>query len=241
MLTPLLIAAVAGYFLGALPFGWLVARSRGINIFEHGSKNPGATNVRRVCGKGPGNLVFALDALKGAVAVFLPSILCLESGPQYTPGSSLNLWLMRLTGDPDEVAMAAQRIGASNILPFAVTGLIAALIGHSFSCFTKFKGGKGVATASGGFLVLMPLPLLCGLGVWLATFYTTRYVSLASMLAAIALPIAAFFFKQPNLLIGLAGVIALFVVLRHRANITRLLNGTESKFVKKPAEQTSPR
>ncbi|ATC65635.1 acyl-phosphate glycerol 3-phosphate acyltransferase [Nibricoccus aquaticus] len=228
MLTPLLIAAVVGYFLGALPFGWLVARSRGINIFEHGSKNPGATNVRRVCGKGPGNLVFFLDAVKGAVATGWP------------------IWAVALF--PTEGSKLARvDIGSFNLVPpfaefhLAVAGLVAALIGHSFSCFTKFKGGKGVATASGGFLVLMPLPLLCGLGVWLATFYTTRYVSLASMLAAIALPIAAFFFKQPNLLIGLGGVIALFVVLRHRANITRLLNGTESKFVKKPAEQTPSR
>jgi glycerol-3-phosphate acyltransferase PlsY len=121
----------------------------------------------------------------------------------------------------------------------SVVGLIAALIGHSFSCFTKFKGGKGVATATGGFLVLMPLPLLVGLGVWLATFYTTRFVSLASMLAAASLPIAAYFFKQPNLLIGLGAVIAVFVVLRHRANIVRLLNGTESKFVRKSAAPDS--
>jgi glycerol-3-phosphate acyltransferase PlsY len=210
MLLPLLIAAVAGYFLGALPFGYLVARSRGINIFEQGSKNPGATNVKRVCGKGPGNLVFALDALKGAVATGWPW-----------------LWVFfHPRGDRylhyPEVAQAM------------VFGLIAALIGHSFSCFTKFKGGKGVATATGGFLVLMPLPLLVSLGVWLATFYSTRFVSLASILAAAALPVAAFFFKQPTLLIGLAAAIAVFVALRHRSNIGRLLKGTEPKFSKKP-------
>ncbi len=221
MLTPLLIAAVVGYFLGALPFGYLVARSRGINIFEHGSKNPGATNVRRVCGKGPGNLVFALDALKGALATGWPLVW---------------LWLSRHNLGTMEAAEYERRA-----LWLLIAGLIAALVGHSFSCFTKFKGGKGVATATGGFLVLMPLPLLCGLGVWLATFYTTRYVSLASMLAAIALPIAAFFFKQPTLLIGLAGAIAVFVVLRHRTNVVRLLNGTESKFVKKSADQSSAR
>ncbi len=215
MLMPLLIAAVVGYFLGALPFGYLVARSRGINIFEHGSKNPGATNVRRVCGKGPGNLVFALDALKGAMATGWIIVVLWFDGPTC-------------------------ECGAEHMLFMQVTGLVAALIGHSFSCFTKFKGGKGVATATGGFLVLMPLPLLCGLGVWLATFYSTRYVSLASMLAAIALPIAAFFFKQPNLLIGLAGAIAVFVVLRHRTNVVRLMNGTETKFVKKPAAAPVP-
>ena len=227
MLMPLIIAAVVGYFLGALPFGYLVARSRGINIFEHGSKNPGATNVRRVCGKGPGNLVFALDALKGAVAAGWPLLM---------------RWyeFQEIRDAGNAVTSPSTPFRLELYIVAAVVGLIAALIGHSFSCFTRFKGGKGVATASGGFLVLMPLPLLCGLGVWLATFYTTRYVSLASMLAAIALPIAAFFFKQPNLLIGLAGLIAVFVVLRHRTNVVRLLNGTESKFVKKSAATPAP-
>lgn len=119
-------------------------------------------------------------------------------------------------------------------MPLAITGLVFALLGHSFSCFTKFKGGKGVATAAGGFMVLMPCAMLVCFVVWIITFYTSRYVSLASILGAIALPIAAFFFHQPPLLLGLAVVIAAFVVIRHRANITRLMNGTENKFVKNP-------
>jgi len=216
MLVPLLIAAVVGYVLGALPFGYFVARTRGINIFEHGSKNPGATNVKRVLGEkfGPsgkrlGNLVFFLDALKGAVATGWP------------------LWVMgRITMNPEETFRTVN-------VPCAIAGLIAALVGHSFSCFTKFKGGKGVATAAGGFMVLMPYAMLVCLVVWIITFYSSRYVSLASILGAIALPIAAFLFHQPPLLLGLAVVIAAFVVLRHRANITRLMNGTENKFAKK--------
>jgi len=215
MLLPLLTAAVAGYSLGALPFGYVVARAKGINIFEHGSKNPGATNVKRVLGEkfGPagkrlGNLVFLLDVLKGAVA------------------TGWVLVAMRFCG-------SSCSCGADQLLWMQVTGLVFALLGHSFSCFTKFKGGKGVATAAGGFLVLMPLAMLVTFGVWIGTFYATRYVSLASIIGALALPIAAFFFHQPPLLLGLAGVIAAFVVLRHRANITRLLNGTENKFVKK--------
>ena len=229
MLTPLLIAAVVGYFLGALPFGYLVARSRGINIFEHGSKNPGATNVRRVCGKGPGNLVFALDALKGALAagwLWVWRYFALAEFHARTGGESYS---------------ANDAFGFLMIFPVAgVVGLVAALIGHSFSCFTRFKGGKGVATATGGFLVLMPLPLLAGLVVWLTTFYTTRYVSLASVLAALTLPVAAYFLREQPLLIQLALVIAAFVTVRHRANITRLLNGTESKFVKKSAAVPAP-
>lgn len=207
MLTPLLLAAVAGYFLGSLPFGYLVAKSKGVNIFEVGSKNPGATNVRRVLGKGPGNLTFALDALKGAVATgWLPLLAVLQVG---------------LASD------------ASAVLYGSVVGLFAALVGHSFSCFTGFRGGKGVATAAGGLLVLMPIVTLIAAVVWVVSFYSTRYVSLASILAAVSLPIAGFFLHLPLVVLLLAVVIALFVVIRHRTNIQRLLNGTENRFVKK--------
>ena len=225
MLVPLLIAAVVGYILGALPFGYFVARSKGINIFEHGSKNPGATNVKRVLGEkfGPagkrlGNLVFFLDALKGAVATGW--------------GIAFVSYLHRTGGNSDEHDIGTQL--AACVTYVAITGLVFALVGHSFSCFTKFKGGKGVATAAGGFMVLMPCAMLVCFGVWVVTFYTSRYVSLASIVAAIALPIAAFFFHQPPILLGLAAIIATFVVLRHRANITRLMNGTENRFAKKP-------
>ena len=119
MIVPLILSLVAGYLLGALPFGYFVARSHGVNIFEVGSKNPGATNVRRVLGAKAGNTVFVLDALKGAVAALWPI-----SAP-----------LLHL--DPHAV-------GSMQIM-----GLVGALIGHSFSCFTGFKGGKGVATALG--------------------------------------------------------------------------------------------
>ncbi len=207
MLVPLLIAAVVGYLLGALPFGYLVARAKGVNIFEVGSKNPGATNVRRVLGAGPGNLVFALDALKGAAAAGWPAFLT------YTP----------------------EAVRQNIPLYWGIVGLVGALLGHSFSCFTKFRGGKGVATASGGMLVLVPLSALIAVVVWTAAFFLSRYVSLASILAALALPISAWALGQPLPLIILALVVGLFVILRHRANIARLINGTENKFVKKSA------
>ena len=219
MLTPLVIAAVVGYFLGALPFGYWVARAKGINIFEHGSKNPGATNVRRVLGKGPGNLVFFLDALKGAVAASWPL-------------------LFRWRELQEVLAFGTREVNQSfrieQIYPAAaVIGLVAALIGHSFSIFTEFRGGKGVATSVGGLLVIMPVVVLIAAVVWAATFFTSRYVSLASILAAISLPISAFLLHEPPLLVGVSVVIAVFVVLRHRANVGRLLKGTENKFVKK--------
>lgn len=223
MLTSLILPLVIGYLLGALPFGYLVARSKGVNIFEVGSKNPGATNVRRVLGSGPGNLVFALDALKGALATGWPLF-------------AFN-WT-REAGETTSVALSYNTGDNANV-PLAMAGLVGALLGHSFSCFTRFKGGKGVATASGGLLVLMPLAVAIGAAVWAVTFYSSRYVSLASLFAAISMPVSAFFLGEPKLLLVLTLLIAVLVIVRHRANIQRLLNGTESRFVKKTAAPKS--
>jgi acyl phosphate:glycerol-3-phosphate acyltransferase len=214
MTVALLIAAFVGYLLGSLPFGYLVARSRGVNIFEVGSKNPGATNVRRVLGRGPGNLVFALDALKGALATFAPWGYRMVVGRTSAVGGSL---------------------GATEYYYFAVAGLIGAFLGHSFSCFTRFRGGKGVATGAGGFAVLFPLGVLIALGVWLLALALTRYVSLASILAAASLPVSAFVLKGPAVLIGASVFIAALVILRHRANLSRLFAGTENKIGHKSA------
>jgi acyl phosphate:glycerol-3-phosphate acyltransferase len=231
MLIPLIIAAVVGYLLGAIPFGWLVARAHGINIFEHGSKSPGATNVKRVLGKKAGNTVFALDAIKGALAAGWPLLVARWAASQAANVRNVESWT---------VYTANVKILAPDlVIPVAVTGLLAAVIGHSFSCFTRFKGGKGVATSAGGFVVLMPVVTLIALAVWLATFYGSRYVSLASILAAVAMPVAAFFLKQHTLVVILAAVIGAFVIILHRANIKRLLNGTENRFVKKSATAES--
>jgi glycerol-3-phosphate acyltransferase PlsY len=217
----LVFTALVGYLLGSLPFGYLVARAKGVNIFEVGSKNPGATNVRRVLGAGPGNLVFALDALKGAIAA---------------------AWALGALGSKMVVDLDAPLLNLLNRtyvgadwVNLGMAGLVGALLGHSFSCFTGFRGGKGVATAAGGCLVLMPIATLIGAAVWAATFYSSRYVSLASIFAAVALPVSVFLLKQPLPLVIFASVAALFVIIRHRTNITRLLNGTENRFVKKSA------
>ncbi len=195
MPTVLIVAAVVGYLLGALPFGFLVARAKGVNIFEVGSKNPGATNVRRVLGHGPGNLVLFLDAAKGALAVGWP--------------------LLPVAGPAGEGA--------------AITGLVAAIVGHSFSCFTGFKGGKSVATAAGGFAVLFPSGAAIALGVFGLTLAIFRFVSLSSMLAAVSLVIAAVVLGRSVPVVVVTAAIAGFVILRHRANISRLLAGTESR------------
>ena len=200
-LVPLAIAAAAGYLLGSLPFGYLVARSRGIDIFSVGSRSPGATNVRRVMGPGPGNVVLALDVLKGAAAAGWPLIV---------------MW------------GAVTSLSAARTLGYV--GLAGALVGHSFSCFTRFRGGKGVATAAGGLAVLMPYVAGSAAAVWVLLFLASRYVSLASIAAAASLPVLAWAYRQGMVAIGVSGLVALFVIVRHRANIGRLIGGTEKHF-----------
>ena len=212
----ILSSVFIGYLLGSLPVGYLVARAHGVDIFKVGSGNPGATNVKRVLGSKAGNLVFALDAVKGAVAAGWPLL-----------DRALEEWEWYYSPDkpkPDWVVLS-------------VIGVIAAVLGHAFSIFTKFKGGKGVATAAGGLVVLIPVASLIGAVVWAVTFFLTRYVSLGSVLAAIAVPTASWALKNPLPLNLVATALGLFVIVRHRENIKRLLNGTESKFVKKPRVQ----
>lgn len=222
----LLTSAFIGYLLGSLPFGAIVARAHGVDIFKEGSGNPGATNVKRVLGekfgakgKRAGNLVFALDALKGAVA----SAWAFLSWTTW----SVSVDLQKGSG--------AAVISGDDWRLLGLAGVIGAVLGHSFSIFTKFKGGKGVATAAGGVLVLMPVSCLIGAVVWVITFYATRYVSLGSILAAVAVPAASWLRGNPVPLNIAVTAIGLFVILRHRENIKRLLSGTESKFVKKSA------
>ena len=190
----ILLVTIIGYFLGAISFAVIIARSQGVDIFKEGSGNPGATNVKRILGKKWGNAVFALDALKGYIAAGLPLMVY-------------------------------------NDERLAVIGLIAAILGHSFSVFLKFRGGKGVATTIGGLLALMWPVLLIGLVVWLILFYTKKVVALASIFFAVSLPISASLIygtENPRFYLGL--VLALFIVVRHRTNITRMFSGKENKF-----------
>ena len=218
MIWYLVIAATAGYILGSLPFGYLVARAHGVDIFKVGSGNPGATNVKRVLGAKAGGMVLALDALKGALAA---------------AWSLLSYTSLSVTVDL-EAGGGAAVISGQDWRLVGLAGVIGAVVGHSFSVFTKFKGGKGVATAAGGMLVLMPVSCLIAAAVWLVTFYTTRYVSLGSILAAAALGVTTWVRGNPLPLNIVVTLLALFVIARHRENISRLLNGTENKFVKKP-------
>ncbi len=192
--------AIVGYLFGAIPFAVVIAKCYGIDILKAGSGNPGATNVKRSCGKFAGNLCFILDATKGLLAT---------SFPCWSKYFGMELY------EPE-------------ILQFV--GLASAIIGHSFSVFIKFKGGKGVAVSIGGLIFVMLYPILIGLVLWVIVFYASRYVSLASIVMALSLPVSSIFFYGNSIALYVAIIIALVIVYRHRSNISRLLKGTENRF-----------
>lgn len=208
----IIIVAVASYLSGSVPYGYLIGKMKGIDIRQHGSCNIGATNVTRVIGKGWGKLCFACDFFKGFLPVFLVA-LSIGKG-----------WITDTCGVMTSVAT------------------LCAVMGHIFPVWLGFKGGKGVAVAAGAIFAFCPYSLLAGLALWGLTFYTSRYVSLASILAAAFLPVFCFVFSyvfswEPGgfsgVRLGLLIFIALLTILKHSSNIKRLLNGTENRFEKK--------
>jgi glycerol-3-phosphate acyltransferase PlsY len=206
----LVVAAIA-YLLGSIPFGYLLVRIfRGEDIRQTGSGNIGATNVARSGAKGLGIATLILDALKGALAVWLAAVLA---------GSKYNL-----CGD----FMVTSCVPALRLMAWAA---LLAVLGHVFPVWLKFKGGKGVATALGVFCVLFPKAILVALAVFILVVVVTRYVSLGSILGAITFPVAAYFLQNTDALsLLLASGVSLVIVLKHHQNIGRLLSGTESRF-----------
>lgn len=209
LLTALCLIAFA-YFCGAVPFGYWAGRMRGIDIRQHGSKNIGATNVVRVLGKKVGIPVFILDMLKG----FAPTLLG-------------GWWMAAKCG--------AETNAATLVSVFCAA---AAVLGHNYTCWLGFKGGKGVATTAGSLLGLAPWALVIGLVVWFIVFRLSRYVALASIVAAVVIPVsmAVIMTLQGTwnyvlLVFGL--VMGVLVIVRHRSNIARMLAGTENRFERK--------
>jgi len=205
---------LTGYLIGSINFAVLVAKNHGVDILSVGSGNPGATNVKRVLGKGPGNLVFGLDVFKGALGTFLPFFI---------------IWGLNThwDGSMDDFGKALTDPDTNSIL---ITCFVATLVGHCYSIFLGFKGGKGVASTIGGLTIILPMPILLGVMIWVIAFYSTKYVSVASMLLGISLPITAWAMKDSPTEIIFAAVLALFNIWTHRANIQRLRQGTESRF-----------
>lgn len=207
MSPPIAIALcpLAGFVLGSIPFGYWAGRLKGIDIRQHGSGNIGATNVIRVLGKAIGIPVFILDILKGLLPTLLPRWLVDQAEPGFG-------WVSATT----------------------VAAGLAAVLGHMFTPWLRFKGGKGVATAAGVLAGIAPLAMLAGLVAWLALFFTTRFVSLASMVAAVTVPVAmsvlmARQHRWDPVLLVFGILVAVLVIVRHRSNIRRLLAGTENR------------
>lgn len=196
------IIAFAGYLLGSIPTGYLVARAKGVDIRSAGSGNIGATNAFRVLGRTAGVFVLIVDGLKGfAACAWLCGV------------------LLPLLNVP-QVDAEHHRIVAG----------IAAVLGHNYTCWLKFKGGKGIATTAGVYFALAPLAVGLALGTWIIAFVVTRFVSVASIAAAVALP-AAVWLTRTNLLLGIVTTaLGLLAIAKHRANIQRLLNGTEHRI-----------
>jgi acyl phosphate:glycerol-3-phosphate acyltransferase len=213
--------ALGAFLCGSIPSGLLIARAKGLDIRQHGSKNIGATNVMRVMGRGPGLVCFTLDALKGLAPTLGAGLYHGVAGALRVPTTQAWFWM---------AVMAA------------------AILGHIFSPWVGFKGGKGVATGLGALLGVWPalaIPGLVALALWIIVFAWHRYVSLASIVGALALPLlvlAQFRLVAPRSIesgattgwsrgsgpfLIVVGSLCLLVVWRHRANIRRLIQGQE--------------
>ena len=209
---------VAFFLVGSVPTGYLLAKSRGLDIRRHGSGNIGATNVWRVMGWKWGLPAFILDVLKG----FLPLFLLREI-------AFPDISLIRTFGLYRETIVVSDTRWQVELL-LVLCGL-AAIIGHNYTPWLGFKGGKGIATSAGVFAALMPPVLGVALSLWIVLTVVTRYVSVGSIAAAAVLaPAAWWFYPGQWIFFGLACLAGVLAIYRHKSNIQRLLAGTESKI-----------
>jgi len=229
------LCPILAFLLGSIPTGVLIARAKGVDIRAHGSGNIGATNVLRTIGKPAGIACLVLDLLKG----FVPALL----------GVSLIRFLEadgRIDSNPLAIAaleplasvFPAERQWLAQSLQ-VVTGL-AAILGHNYSPWVGFRGGKGIATSGGVLLALMPAAVVILIVLWLIVFLASRYVSLASIVAALVLPFLTLYgswhhgkladgtWNKP--LFAFSVLIAAMAIWKHRSNIARLRQGTENRF-----------
>ena len=208
----ILIAVLVGYLLGSIPTGYVVARAKGVDIRSAGSGNIGATNVFRILGTPAGILVLLVDAAKGWIAVLIGMRMIWP-------------WIA-----PDVATGTAEWLG--------VAAGVAAVLGHNYTFWLGFKGGKGIATSAGVLAGLVPLALLVALGVWIAVVVLSRYVSLASILGAFVLPFAVWFWRYSTLMVTITALLAAMAIYKHKSNIQRLLKGTENRVGKKKKPAT---
>ena len=190
-------ALVAAYLLGSIPFSYLVARRRGVDVRRVGSGNVGATNVMRSVGRGAGLAAFALDFLKGTAATLLA------------------LWI-----EPRG--------------PLPALAAAAAVLGHMYPAWLRFRGGKGVATGAGAFLPIAPVPTVAALVAFGLALAATRYVSVGSLVGCATLAALAFALDGPSVIAFAATATALLVLWKHRANLARIAQGKENRLGARP-------
>ncbi|MBK1834919.1 glycerol-3-phosphate 1-O-acyltransferase PlsY [Roseibacillus ishigakijimensis] len=228
------------FIVAATPFGLIIGRLvKGIDIREHGSGNIGTTNVFRVLGKGPGIVCLILDILKGFLPVVAAINLLQFVGREPVPHVAFLDSLAQVRPASEQFFVQLIHI---------VTALFA-ILGHNYSPWLKFKGGKGIATSAGVLLALMPAAVALLILIFLAVFLTSRYVSLASITAAACLPLLTFWgswyhgriadgtWNKPLFIFSI--VVAVLAIWKHRSNIERLRNGTENRFGKKKQQSST--
>lgn len=202
-----ILSGTIAYLMGSIPFGFLIAKTQGIDIRTVGSGNIGATNVFRSVSKKLGVVTFALDFLKGYCGAALLPLLA------------------------NAVASAPLEGLVADILPVFCGALT--IVGHNWTCFLGFKGGKGIATSAGMLMGLSPLGVSIALSVWFVIFVTTRYVSVASICAALTMAVLVWPLHLKTHGIWFPAVLTLLAALaiwKHRSNIARLRAGTESRI-----------
>ncbi len=210
MIISYIVGIIISYLIGGIPFGYLIAVIKGIDIRTEGSGNIGATNVGRVLGKKYGLIIFILDMLKGfAVVLLVPAAVSSAVNISTTTGNLL-----------------------------AVLCGFCAVLGHAFPVYLKFKGGKAVATSFGVFIWLVPISIAIAFGVWLLTVIVTRYVSLGSMIGSLSLVgviviVVDSPFGDNICLTAMSVAVAILIIVRHTSNIQRIIAGTEKKVFSK--------
>ncbi|MFH0771289.1 MAG: glycerol-3-phosphate 1-O-acyltransferase PlsY [Candidatus Omnitrophota bacterium] len=196
-----LVSLISAYLIGSIPTSYLFGKIlKGIDIRQFGSGNVGATNTYRVMGKLPGIAVLIIDVVKGLICVTLLARLFLSLG---------------VSMDPKTYSL--------------MLGL-ASIVGHDWTIFLKFKGGKGVATSTGVFMGISPQVFMLGLIVWMAVFFWKRYVSLASIVAAVTVPVLFSILMYPLAYVIFSALICVITVIKHYPNIQRLARGEEHKI-----------
>ena len=206
MLQSYIFGLTISYLIGGIPFGYIIAIAKGIDIRKHGSGNIGASNVGRILGRKYGSIIFVLDLLKGFISVLLIPVFV---STLHFPTTSEDL-LVNLCG-------------------------LCAIFGHVFPVYLGFKGGKGVATSFGVFIWLAPVSLAIALAIWIATVIVFRYVSLGSIIGSLSIVgciivLESDPFGKGLYLTSLSVVVTFLIIMRHSTNIRRIISGTETKI-----------